>query len=126
VITLRQVVEPAVDTAPHAPQAPDAPHAPRTGSLPGMYEDRAPPTHTVVPSLVLGALRAYQAARAGHVSPCRFYPSCSAYAVEAVERHGARRGVWLAVRRVARCHPLGGHGVDLVPLETGRRGRERE
>ena len=74
---------------------------------------------------VLGALHAYQAARAGHVSPCRFYPSCSAYAVEAVERHGAWRGLWLAMRRLARCHPLGGHGVDLVPLEAGRRRRGR-
>ena len=71
------------------------------------------------------ALRAYQGARAGQVSPCRFYPSCSAYAVEAVERHGAVRGVWLAVRRVARCRPFGGHGVDLVPLETRSRRRGR-
>jgi uncharacterized protein len=72
----------------------------------------------------LGALRAYQAARAGRISPCRFYPSCSSYAVEAVERHGARRGLWLALRRVARCRPGGGHGVDLVPLTSVRpRGR---
>ncbi len=74
----------------------------------------------------LGMLRVYQAARAGHVSPCRFYPSCSAYAVEAVERHGAWRGLWLAARRVARCHPLGGHGVDLVPLEVRRRKRRED
>ncbi len=73
--------------------------------------------------LVLAVLHVYQASRAGRVSPCRYYPSCSAYAAEAVERHGARRGLWLAVRRLARCHPLGGRGVDLVPLEaTGRRG----
>ena len=75
--------------------------------------------------IVLGALRLYQGARSGQVSPCRFYPSCSAYAVEAVERHGARRGLWLAVRRLARCHPLGGHGIDLVPLEAGRHRREK-
>ncbi|MDA8309250.1 MAG: membrane protein insertion efficiency factor YidD [Actinomycetota bacterium] len=74
----------------------------------------------------MGMLRVYQAARAGHVSPCRFYPSCSAYAVEAVERHGAWRGLWLAARRVARCHPLGGHGVDLVPLEVRRRKRRED
>lgn len=80
---------------------------------------------TVGQRAALGALRAYQAARAGRVSPCRFYPSCSTYAVEAVERHGARRGLWLAGRRVARCHPLGGHGVDLVPLEAGHHRRER-
>ncbi len=72
----------------------------------------------------LALLRAYQGARAGSVSPCRFYPSCSAYAVEAVERHGAMTGTWLAIRRVSRCRPLGGSGVDLVPDE--RRPRRRE
>lgn len=70
--------------------------------------------------VVLAILRGYQAARAGGVSPCRFYPSCSAYAVEAVERHGAWRGSLLAARRLSRCHPLGGHGVDLVPVEGCR------
>lgn len=75
--------------------------------------------------VVIGCVRVYQAARGGSVSPCRFYPSCSAYAVEAVERHGARRGLWLAVRRIGRCHPLGGHGVDLVPEELPRPRRAR-
>ncbi|MGH9088708.1 MAG: membrane protein insertion efficiency factor YidD [Acidimicrobiales bacterium] len=74
---------------------------------------------------VLAVLRAYQAARAGRVSPCRFYPSCSAYAIEAVERHGALWGAVLAVRRLARCHPLGGHGVDLVPVGAHRGARHR-
>ena len=46
---------------------------------------------------------------------CRYQPSCSAYALEAMERHGAARGVWLAVKRVLRCHPWGGHGYDPVP-----------
>ena len=73
----------------------------------------------------LRALRAYQSVRAGQLSPCRFYPSCSAYAVEAVERHGGARGMWLAVKRLARCHPLGGRGVDLVPLDLVRR-REKK
>lgn len=68
--------------------------------------------------VALVALRAYQAARAGAVSPCRFYPSCSTYAVEAVERHGAPVGLWLAARRVARCRPFGGRGVDLVPINV--------
>jgi hypothetical protein len=46
---------------------------------------------------------------------CRFDPTCSAYALEALETHGAARGLWLAIRRLARCHPWGGWGVDDVP-----------
>jgi len=48
-------------------------------------------------------------------SSCRFHPSCSAYAVEALERHGARRGVGLAARRLGRCHPFHPGGLDPVP-----------
>jgi putative membrane protein insertion efficiency factor len=72
---------------------------------------------------VLRAIRLYQDARAGKPSPCRFVPSCSAYAAEAVERHGVARGGWLAMRRVARCHPWGGHGLDPVPDEVDRHRR---
>ena len=46
---------------------------------------------------------------------CRFVPSCSAYAREAIERHGALGGSWLALRRLLRCHPFGGSGFDPVP-----------
>ena len=61
-------------------------------------------------------IRAYQIM----VSPffpacCRYWPSCSAYAAQAVRRHGAVVGSWLAVRRIARCHPWGGYGYDPVP-----------
>ena len=46
---------------------------------------------------------------------CRFQPTCSTYALEALEVHGALRGGWLALRRVLRCHPWGGSGIDNVP-----------
>jgi putative membrane protein insertion efficiency factor len=46
---------------------------------------------------------------------CRFTPTCSAYAIEAVKRHGPVRGGWLALKRIAKCHPWGSHGHDPVP-----------
>ena len=67
-------------------------------------------------ALLLRALRAYQyLLRPMLGANCRFYPSCSDYAREAIERHGAFRGVWLAGRRVARCHPYHAGGYDPVP-----------
>jgi len=51
---------------------------------------------------------------------CRFEPSCSAYAMTAVQEHGALRGLWLALLRVSRCHPLGRAGFDPVPPRTVR------
>lgn len=71
-------------------------------------------------SLMLKAIRFYQVAREGHPSPCRFYPSCSHYAVEAIETHGSGRGLWLTTRRLIRCRPFGPSGVDQVPAPRGR------
>ena len=57
----------------------------------------------------------YQALTVARPSPCRYWPTCSSYALEALEVHGAARGSWLTLRRILRCHPWGGAGVDPVP-----------
>lgn len=51
----------------------------------------------------------------GAVGSCRFTPSCSQYMIQAIQTHGAVRGVWLGLKRIARCHPWGGWGFDPVP-----------
>jgi uncharacterized protein len=67
-------------------------------------------------SLLVWLLRAYQLLLSPMLGQnCRFYPSCSNYAIEALRTHGAARGGWLAVRRVCRCHPWNAGGVDPVP-----------
>jgi hypothetical protein len=70
--------------------------------------------------VLLAAVRFYQRAISPAFPPrCRFVPSCSAYAAEAIEVHGAGRGSWLALRRLAKCAPWHPGGVDLVPPRTG-------
>ena len=64
-------------------------------------------------------LKAYQGAASGRVSMCRYYPSCSNYAVEAFSVHGFWRAFGLTGRRLLRCRPFGPHGIDLVPLPNG-------
>ncbi len=66
--------------------------------------------------ILLALLVAYRRLVSPLLPPaCRFYPSCSAYAAEAVRRHGAFKGSFLAVKRLARCHPLCDGGIDPVP-----------
>ena len=66
--------------------------------------------------LVLGLLRAYKLLISQlFTGSCRFHPSCSDYMSEAVRVHGAVKGVWMGIKRLARCHPLGSHGFDPVP-----------
>ena len=65
---------------------------------------------------MLRAIEWYQQLRQGALSPCRFFPSCSNYAHEAIHQHGAWRGGWLTAKRLGRCRPFGPSGYDPVPL----------
>ncbi|MDP1662924.1 MAG: membrane protein insertion efficiency factor YidD [Phycisphaerales bacterium] len=67
-------------------------------------------------SIPLALIRTYQLTLGQLIGGrCRFYPSCSHYAMEAFQTHPTHRAAWLTARRLCRCHPLGGSGVDLVP-----------
>lgn len=67
------------------------------------------------PRRLVRAVECYQRMTAGRPSPCRFTPSCSTYALEALSTYGTRRGLWLAARRLLRCRPFGPSGYDPVP-----------
>lgn len=72
---------------------------------------------TLAQHAALGLIRAYKGLFAGQFAgSCRFMPSCSEYAAEALKRYGVARGSLLALRRLSRCHPLGSSGYDPVPL----------
>lgn len=75
----------------------------------------------ILAKTLLCLIRLYQVA----VSPllparCRFYPTCSNYSMEAIKKHGGVRGGWLTIKRICRCHPWGGSGIDFVPLPLYR------
>jgi uncharacterized protein len=70
----------------------------------------------MIARLLILLARAWQLGPSSVLPPsCRYQPSCSAYAIEAIRRYGAARGGWLALRRLLRCHPWGGSGLDPVP-----------
>ncbi|MEW8506703.1 MAG: membrane protein insertion efficiency factor YidD [Candidatus Thiodiazotropha sp.] len=71
--------------------------------------------------IVIFLVRLYQTILSPFIGQhCRFYPSCSAYALEALEKHGVMAGLWLSIKRVSRCHPWHEGGVDPVP-EPGKK-----
>lgn len=83
-------------------------------------ETRAVSPGSLVRAALLALIRLYQLTLSPWLgSPCRYEPTCSRYAAEAIERHGAVRGVWLAAKRLGRCHPWGGSGYDPVPVLEG-------
>jgi len=78
----------------------------------------------VLNRMLRGLIRLYQLVLSPILPPsCRYLPSCSDYAIEALASHGVLAGSWLALRRIARCHPWGGSGCDPVP--PGARSRRR-
>jgi putative membrane protein insertion efficiency factor len=81
------------------------------------------PHRGLVASLLISLIRGYQRALSPLLGPrCRFYPSCSHYAVEAIQHFGPLRGSWLALRRLARCHPLHPGGYDPLPEKCSSTG----
>ena len=76
-------------------------------------------SRAVIIQILITLIRAYQLVISPLIGPsCRFQPTCSHYAIEAIKEHGAFFGVWLALKRIMRCHPMGGSGYDPVPKIT--------
>lgn len=81
-----------------------------------MTDDGESPRPGIAARALMLVARAWQLGPSLILPPsCRYQPSCSAYAITAIARYGAAKGGWLAAKRIARCHPWGGHGHDPVP-----------
>ena len=87
-------------------------------NLEGRWDDRS--EVGLAARVVHGLITVYQRATDHRPSPCRYVPSCSYFAFEAVEVHGAVKGTWLSLRRLLRCRPGAPNGWDPVPDENGR------
>lgn len=97
-----------------------------TAPVPAGTDDDTPATAVAAGAaggasrVLIAPIRFYQRFISPALPPtCRYYPSCSAYAVGALQQHGAARGLWLAVRRIGRCHPWHAGGYDPVPPRRG-------
>lgn len=88
----------------------DHPHPPDGSDVHPPDEDRG-----LVARAMLGLIGVYRMTAPIRTPRCRYFPTCSEYAVEAIEVHGPLKGLWLAIRRLGRCHPLGSFGFDPVP-----------
>ena len=107
--------KPAANPKPECP----GPACPTTAA-----ENTDPARAGAAAALLRRGVRLYQVALSPLLGPhCRHFPTCSNYMLEALARHGALRGTWLGLRRIARCHPWGSSGVDPVPRDftPGRR-----
>lgn len=83
-----------------------------------MGQNKAPIHSPAAKKLLIKAVRGYQLAISPLLGPrCRFYPTCSHYAIEAIERFGALKGSWLTTKRLLKCHPLHAGGEDPVPQQ---------
>ncbi len=115
--------EPSVGEGHERPAPPFTGHNPiaaRGGPVTSPHDVLAPPSDPQirrgpVAGWMIAGIRGYQLVRSGRPTGCRYLPTCSDYAVQAIEVHGATRGASLTLRRLMRCTPWGGHGVDPVP-----------
>ncbi|HET9655204.1 MAG TPA: membrane protein insertion efficiency factor YidD [Kineosporiaceae bacterium] len=122
-VTRRAAVGGSVAASPDGAEPGAATTAPEPVSGPArdLVRDIARFVVRVPAYLLIGVFRLWQLlASPTYGQTCRFYPSCSAYGVEAVRRHGVVRGGWLTLRRILRCHPWNPGGVDPVPPSIGR------